>query len=630
METLAISEHRPRVVWHNPIFPLRTERRSRHRRDDIARAFALKRQMSETRNDLTTCRSPNSSTDEEGTTTVHVPGRGYMRTGDSSSRDIHKGNASRDLEVRARLPLHKPKKRENRKHDRKPGELVCAHSFGVDQLPAARDARSNLSLLSRFASGRRDPFNTYAHQDQPIYIHDIVDYLINEATEAYASSDKPGEFQVVRSQLMGEIMCDSLIWYTVITAAIVHRSFMQGHTKIPLNERLLRLSYYNKVIDLVNRDIKANSGIPSESGLLAIIGFVAANGASGTERPFLHDKVQARKAFGKANDMHYYSAQELDYTHWRMLAQFVRSRGGVSSLKLKVMAMVVASYDSLTAWSRLSKPLLDSMLPTATALMLAVQKADDVANSQARKMLSGLPVGFRTCPEVPYATLYEAMQHMRTIVVRFSQWQRRRERAWRPDLRQIHLTRILLMHDFLNLDSMETDGTGMPLTFEMCRHAAFAFMQLVLYPIARNNDMPNRLLKAILPLLQLAQTRLGEAAKARRGSVGLRERSMEGGVNAGLFIWLWILAGMLALEELQTKETSEWMDKVAPFLQDMPIKAEKSSWPQVKDMMETFLWLDSECDPQGQQWWNYACLWLQARVRDDGLMKTKSATELLA
>lgn len=59
----------------------------------------------------------------------------------------------------------------------------------------------------------------------------------------------------------------------------------------------------------------------------------------------------------------------------------------------------------------------------------------------------------------------------------------------------------------------------------------------------------------------------------------------------------------------------------------MPVKAEKASWPLVKDTMHTFLWLDSECDPQGRQWWNYACLWLQPRQRESEPLQQRVASQ---
>lgn len=73
------------------------------------------------------------------------------------------------------------------------------------------------------------------------------------------------------------------------------------------------------------------------------------------------------------------------------------------------------------------------------------------------------------------------------------------------------------------------------MTFELSRHACFAFMQLVLYPIAHNNDMPNRLLTVILPLLRFARTRLKEAEGRKQGLMGRREGGKDGGVNGSLF-----------------------------------------------------------------------------------------------
>lgn len=556
------------------------------------------------------------SVEEEGVNLAHGPGQGRKSTGSGYSRALHKANTSRFLQVQPRAELQRQRKHKAQKHDRDTEMPVGTRSRSISVEELARRARSDLFGHHALGSGRRDPFNAYPHQDSPVFVHEIIDYILQETMKALANSDKPADLKVAATQLGGEIMNDDLTWHSVIMAGIVHSSFMRGHTKIPLTERLLRLSYFNKVIGMLNEDIKANSGVPSDSGLMAMASIVVANGATGTEHPFLYDKVQTRKAFGKANDVQYYSSQEMDYTHWTMLVKFLRLRGGIASISSRFMLMpgLLANADSLTAWSRLRKPLLDPIFPTGQLILVATHQPDEIANEQMRTMLSGLPVGFRTCPELPYATLYGSMQHTRTLTARYMQWERRTEQGWRPDLRLIFLTRLLLMHDFLSLDSVETDGTGLPMTFEMSRHACFAFMQLVLYPIAHNNDMPNRLLKVILPLLRLARARLREA---RRAPLGRENRDMDGGVNSGLFSWMWMLAGMLALEHLQTKESSDWMDKVAPFVADMPVKAEKASWPLVKATMRTFLWLDSECDPQGQQWWNFACLWLQARRREN-------------
>lgn len=530
---------------------------------------------------MTASESPEASSDDEAVPVIHMPGRGHRRrNGSDYIRDVPKANSPRSLQVRPRSPVTKAKQRKHRlKIERKTLELIRHRSSGPDNETLARQARTNFSLLSHLGAGRIDPFNVYVvQQDLPAYVHGMLDHAINSACKAYVPSEKMADLETVRSQLMDNIMSDSLAWYSVMMSAITHHAYMLGRSELPHRERLLRMSYRTKTISLIQEDMKAHSGIPSESGLLGIATLIV-HGGTASDRPFVHDKVQERKAFGTANDMHYYSSMELDHTHWLMLARFVRNRGGAAAVKLKAMAMVLASADALTAWRTLSKPIMEPFVPTALAIIFAPYQPDDVANVQLRKLLSGLPIGFRTCPEAPHANLYAAMQHVRTLVVRFNQWQRRKERGWRPDLRQIHLTRVLVMHDLLSLDSLETDGKGLPMTYELSRHASLAFMQLVLFPIAKNNDVPSRLLQMMLPLLQHARATLREQEVARGMQAKGIARSAVGEINTGIFLWVWILAGMLALEELQTKGNSDWMDELAPYIVDMPIKAERRPGP---------------------------------------------------
>lgn len=124
--------------------------------------------------------------------------------------------------------------------------------------------------------------------------------------------------------------------------------------------------------------------------------------------------------------------------------------------------------------------------------------------------------------EAPYARLYEVVQRTRTLIMRFNQWQWQRERKWRPDLMQIHFTRVLILYDLLHLQRLDPASTGLQMTYDLCRHGCLAFMQLVLFPIATNNDRPNKLLSATLPVLRSAQIRLSEGT-----SLGRQEKQAE-------------------------------------------------------------------------------------------------------
>lgn len=64
---------------------------------------------------------------------------------------------------------------------------------------------------------------------------------------------------------------------------------------------------------------------------------------------------------------------------------------------------------------------------------------------------------------------------------------------------------------------------------------------------------------------------------------------------------------------------SHWMDTLAPLVDELAIKPEKGAWSLVSGVMETFLWLDSECARVGREWWNYACLARLAHESELGL-----------
>lgn len=476
----------------------------------------------------------------------------------------------------------------------------------------ARRARNNFSLLTTLGAGRIDPFNIYnkpslGHDagNQPLYVHEMVDHTINSSVKAYIPSDATRDFSAARSDLMNNMMSQPLVWYSTLMSSMTHHAFVRGETIMPKDQEIIRLSYRSKTLELLQKDIRDHGGMPSEQGLLAISTLIVHGGAKDAAEKFTtYDDFNARKAFGKANDMHYYSAIYLDTSHWPSLAHFVKLRGGAANVQLAPMAGVFAMGDACIAWRTLSKPKMETFVPTSMWIEGSAYRPDTVAVQQEKRYLSALP----TVPHTDaFAKLYECLQHTRSVVVRYNQWQRRFTQAnARPDLKHLYFARMLIMHDILDLPSLSDKTTNNKLLYDILRYALLAFNQLVLFPLAQVNDMPNRLLRILVPLLTQAahQTTALPAVPAAQT------------FDTSVFLWAWMLSGMLALEHLQTKGNSEWMDELAPMVERVAIKAEKDAWGMVKGVMEGFLWLDSECDSGGKVWWGYAVLWVMARGRD--------------
>lgn len=467
-----------------------------------------------------------------------------------------------------------------------------------------------MSLMSSLGAGRIDPFDIYYEKSPPVFVHEIVDHALNSAAKAYIPSDRQADFSMARSNLMDNMMTQPLVWYSAMMSSMTHYAFVKGHKIMPKDHEIMRLSYRTKTLGLLQEDIRDHGGLPSEQGMLAISTLIVHGGTQQDADRFMYDDFNVKKAFGRANDMHYYTSIYLDTSHWPALARFVKLRGGAGNVKLAPMAGVFAISDSCIAWRTLSKPSLDPFVPTSVWISMAAYKPDAAATAQEKKYLSGLPEGLKSCEAEPYSKLYQCLVNTRTTIVRYNQYERRyTQPQFRPDVKHIHFTRILIMHDLLNLPILVAGSSETNNIYEILRHSVLAFMQLVLFPLASTNDMPNRLLQLLVPLLRVTLATLQQQPQP----ASVTTAPNIGTLDLNLFLYIWMLSGMLALENLQTKGKSEWMDELAPLIEHMAIKAEKSAWSMVRGVMETFLWLDSECDSVGQRWWNYACLWVAAR-----------------
>jgi hypothetical protein len=595
---------------------------------------------------------------------------------------------------------------------------------------SAHLARANMSLLSHVGEGRLDPFGIYPQNNLPKYVHHAIKHTLDHVLDPYLTSSEPQVAHGAKTLIMREIVSTPLMWYPVLMSSITHHAFVHalsrpnGVTPDPdllRAHKMLRLSYKMQTISHIRADMEQNNGLPSEAALLAMSTLLShgATGSDDLDFTELHDPIQNRKAFGTATDMHYYSAIDFEYTHWYSVTRFL-NRQGTHIITWPLMRAALNQVDSTVAWRRLEVPALPLLLPTDAVMAMATHQPDAQSTAHTEKLLSGLPGVLRTTNEEPYSSLYMCLVNMRVLVVRYSQYQRRMTSSragTKPDLRLIHFTRSLVLHDLLSMPVVETAGLGLSAVYELARHAALAFMQLVLFPISAVNETPRKLLEQMVPLLKLCLNpqRQSSTAQSARGATGRSQdqpqprymatsdaAELVGGkhslddpipVPSGLLLHAWVVAGMLALEHFQTNQSKPrrrrhtsmseapiageassvrppstsptsptsftsnapsppqslfllvrpddshsfkgsavmstvspspnahnsadpnqssdpayWMDALAPMLEDLSVKPEKDAWPMVAGMMESFLWLDSECTRVGREWWNYACL----------------------
>lgn len=496
-----------------------------------------------------------------------------------------------------------------------------------------------MTMLAALDARQLDPFNVYPQSKLPQYLQALIDHTLIHIVNPWLASDRRQEAEHARAELISQCVAEPLVWYPIMMAGITHYSYVHQqalpHRSPTENHagkihRMLRLSYKTKAIAQICAALQRDNGVPSDAALLAMSLLMAHGSSQNDDLAFakLDDPIQMRKAFGTATNMQYYSSILFEAQHWQSVVRFINNvRGGICGIHWPLMQQSLQLIDTAIAWRNLQQPLLGLSVPTSRIMATASHQPDKIADAQMRKLLSGLPLTWRTSPEQPHANLYLCLQHIRALVVRYDQYQRHQtstQADLRPDLRLIIYTRSMVLHDLLELPIITTNGGGADGIYELIRHSALVFMQLVLFPIASSNQLARKILEEMHPLLALcwkvqanqsaSKPSLNHYIDTMAATNRLEPDRAE--LSKSLLLWAWILAGMLAFEHLQAQQDSAWVDVLAPMVDNFAIRPEKASWSEVKSVMETFLWMQSECDGPGQRWWNYACLWLDAKKRE--------------
>lgn len=495
------------------------------------------------------------------------------------------------------------------------------HSAANQDATVGPLASVSKALHPQLGAGRIDPFGVFKEKGLHQFVHQIMDYALHGAAVEYLPSDVPSDVIAARRTLCQHMVGDSLIWYVTMLGAMSHYAFYSGATVLPQGQKLICLSYRSKVLSLLREDVAQHGGIPSNTGLLAMCGLIVYGSDNLRVKKSSNDPYNARKAFARANDMDYYGSGHLDAAHWPLLCAFVNQVNLPGNADLSTwMAVCFTTLDAYISWQALREPAIRPLRSTSSWLSMARHLPDSTASRQSARLLSGIPSHLIQSTDPPFSTLWQVLQHARTIVVNYNQYQRRySQRSTRPDVSQINFARLLLMNDLLRLPRLSSDGHAHNITYETIRHTLMGFMQLVLFPITRSNEMPRRILEMAVPVLRQAKSQIVNGASTQTyqsNTMQQQSTSQQETLDRGVLLWCWMVAGMLATEHLETQGSHVWMDDLISFVDIIAVKPERSAWPMVKDMMESFLWLDSECDKVGQQWWDYVCLPADARMQE--------------
>jgi hypothetical protein len=117
--------------------------------------------------------------------------------------------------------------------------------------------------------------------------------------------------------------------------------------------------------------------------------------------------------------------------------------------------------------------------------------------------------------------------------------------------------------------------------YDCCRYSALLFAIGVLYPMPRSTGVPLRLIKEIKECVE------------QTGIVAL----MKGNTRL-LFIWSLMLTGIAAAG---LPEQQQWVKET---LKGLLTLEGISRWSEIKEIVQSFLWMDFGCDGSAMEFWD--------------------------
>lgn len=195
---------------------------------------------------------------------------------------------------------------------------------------------------------------------------------------------------------------------------------------------------------------------------------------------------------------------------------------------------------------------------------------------------SQLGVGFRGISDIfDKDSLFDMIRTVRDIAIGYDQ--NRQGILNAPNVAQIVRARSSILHDLLSSPeySIFPDARKRHL-HDLCRLSLLSFMLLVLFPLPRIAGLHNRLAHEMtIAIESCTSTDLWAEHPA-------------------LLLWAVVLGGILAQD---TPQRAWFIEKMS----NSAIKHSVSAWPMVKDILRSFLWLSSECDEAGLEFWIDVC-----------------------
>lgn len=368
----------------------------------------------------------------------------------------------------------------------------------------------------------------------------------------------------MKKQVMAQTVASATFLYSNIYAAATHLALTQANPYIPEENLMLRFDYKTAALQAISRDLEAaDPQLPIQAMLvLATFG----------DAEQLQPLTSRRRIPPLASvcELDFYSRLPYCRAHLHALFDLIEQRGGLTAIERPGLASALALNDLVTSFYTLQAPrfaLLKSYHSITACWRTSIDNSSSVRTSWG-SAFSRLPS-------------HRMFERLRATISKIVMVSTHYERCWETMeisvLHEILPARNAALHDLLCLPPSHV-ATADDCLYEICRHTAFAYMALALHPISRENS-PN-----------------SELAKRLRALLSSASFHDLWSTYSSLLLWAAMLGGIMA----KNTDMRSWYVR---YLARSGVKHTLVTWSSLRDLLSTYLWLDSECEEEGLALW---------------------------
>jgi hypothetical protein len=205
----------------------------------------------------------------------------------------------------------------------------------IDKRDTGKAVRAN-ALITALSANKSDPFNIFCVDSSPRQHQRIFDHAINAQWALFATSEKPSDLAVVKTEVMSHVIHSQVSYHTFLYAGACHNLFWkEGFERSP--ERTAELLVLKKnAIRAMMETVKTGLDEPSDEVIMAMV-LLAAHGSAETAQRRRLGKVQSRKSLVRTLEAEYWCALDTEGPHMEILAEMVHRRGGVKNIRPGVL-----------------------------------------------------------------------------------------------------------------------------------------------------------------------------------------------------------------------------------------------------------------------------------------------------